>query len=141
MPKLKARDDVQSCSFDGHSYTVDKEGFVDVPTEAVADLLSHGFTVVTERAQQLTPEEEAAIEAKRQEQLKQKEADDAAAAEIAKKAEEEAAKQKEADDLKAQEVASLAASTETGPSAPAEPGTPTEATGSTAPAASKPAKK
>lgn len=45
--RLKDLNDVSSVSFDGDSYDV-IDGFVDVPEEAVADLLSHGFILISE---------------------------------------------------------------------------------------------
>lgn len=46
MPKLIAPENSTGCSFDGKNYETDKEGNVDVPDEAVADLLAHGFKPV-----------------------------------------------------------------------------------------------
>jgi hypothetical protein len=44
--KLNAPEGSTGCSFDGVEYTVDeKTGTVEVPDEAVASLLDHGFTV------------------------------------------------------------------------------------------------
>lgn len=44
MAKLKAPEGCKSCSHDGIEFEVDKNGVVDVPDEAVADLFNHGFT-------------------------------------------------------------------------------------------------
>jgi hypothetical protein len=46
MNKLKAPENCDGCSHDGVSYDVDKDGNVEVPDEAVADLLHHGFKPV-----------------------------------------------------------------------------------------------
>jgi len=44
MPKLKAPKTITSMSFAGKEYAVDKAGFVNVPKEAIAELVeSHGF--------------------------------------------------------------------------------------------------
>lgn len=43
MAKLKAPEGSTGCSHDGKEYEVDKDGLVDVPDEAVADLLPHGY--------------------------------------------------------------------------------------------------
>lgn len=45
MAKLKAPAGCSSCSFEGESYQV-KKGYVNVPTEAVSALVSHGFVSV-----------------------------------------------------------------------------------------------
>ena len=43
--KLKAPEGVSACSFDGEEFAVDADtGTVDVPDEAVAALVEHGFT-------------------------------------------------------------------------------------------------
>lgn len=42
MTKLYHRD-ATSCSFDGRSYDADEDGVFDVPAEAVAPLIDHGF--------------------------------------------------------------------------------------------------
>ena len=47
MPKLKTPANCDSASFDGETYTVGDDGFVDVPEEAVGPLLDHGFTAPT----------------------------------------------------------------------------------------------
>jgi hypothetical protein len=45
MPKLKAPEGFTNGSHDGVEFEADKNGMVDVPDTAVADLLNHGFTV------------------------------------------------------------------------------------------------
>lgn len=42
MTKLYHRD-ATSCSFDGRSYDADEDGVFEVPAEAVAPLIDHGF--------------------------------------------------------------------------------------------------
>ena len=44
MAVIIAPEGCTTCSHDGVAYEVDAEGFVTVAVEAVADLLSHGFT-------------------------------------------------------------------------------------------------
>ncbi len=46
MAKLKALAGCLACSFGGLTYSVDENGIVDVPDEAIAELLPHGFIVV-----------------------------------------------------------------------------------------------
>ena len=48
--KFKAREGASSVSFGGKEYKVGKDGTVDVPEEAAADLASHGFVPVAEKA-------------------------------------------------------------------------------------------
>ena len=48
MAKLKCPDNAGGLSFDGAEFTPDSDGIVDVPEEAVADALNHGFTIFTE---------------------------------------------------------------------------------------------
>lgn len=43
MAKMKAPEGCTGCSFNGEEFEVDKDGNVDVPEEAVAELSSHGF--------------------------------------------------------------------------------------------------
>jgi len=44
MAKMKAPADNKSgAGFNGEFYPVDKKGIIDVPDEAVPDLLNHGF--------------------------------------------------------------------------------------------------
>lgn len=46
MAKLKAPEGATGCSHGGQEYEVDaKTGTVEVPDEAVAELIHHGFTV------------------------------------------------------------------------------------------------
>jgi len=46
MAKMKAPADNKSgAGFGGEFYPVDKKGLIDVPVEAVPELLSHGFTL------------------------------------------------------------------------------------------------
>lgn len=42
MPKLKAPEGATACSFAGETFEV-VDGAVDVPDEAVAELMNHGF--------------------------------------------------------------------------------------------------
>lgn len=73
MVNMKAPDGTTGCSVGGESYKVDKKGFVEVPEEAVADLMQHGFVIeldeaaaqasmaaATERAQTIEAAEQAA---------------------------------------------------------------------------------
>lgn len=83
MPKLKAPENSTSCSFGGYEYAVEKDGLVCVPDEAVADLLSHGFTIPPAS---LSQEELDAIAARN---AAQKEIDDAAAKALQDAADEE----------------------------------------------------
>jgi hypothetical protein len=46
MPKLKAPEGATNCSHEGQMYEVDADGSVDVPDEAVAPLMCHGFTPI-----------------------------------------------------------------------------------------------
>lgn len=46
--KMKAPKGVSGCSFGGAEYECSKRGIVDVPDEAVADLVSHGFQPVSD---------------------------------------------------------------------------------------------
>lgn len=43
MPKLKAPEGSRSCSHEGTTYETDADGNVEVPDEAVVELVSHGF--------------------------------------------------------------------------------------------------
>lgn len=45
MAKMKAPDNCTSCSHNEQVFEIDDKGNVDVPEEAVADLLNHGFTI------------------------------------------------------------------------------------------------
>lgn len=47
MVKMKAPEGSSGCSFDGEEYKVAKDGTVEVPAEAVAQLMNHGFVVVS----------------------------------------------------------------------------------------------
>lgn len=51
MPKLKAPEHHYNISFDGKEYEVDSEGYVNVPDEAVNELVSHGYRQVDESEQ------------------------------------------------------------------------------------------
>jgi hypothetical protein len=44
MAKLKAPEGFTNGSHDGVEFEADKNGVVDVPDAAVADLMTHGFT-------------------------------------------------------------------------------------------------
>jgi hypothetical protein len=48
--KMQAPDGASGCSVDGTEYKCTKAGIVDVPDEAVADLLPHGFVPVAGKA-------------------------------------------------------------------------------------------
>jgi hypothetical protein len=48
--KMKAPKGASGCSFNGTEYECDKRGIVDVPDEAVAELVPHGFTPVGDKA-------------------------------------------------------------------------------------------
>lgn len=53
MAKLKAPEGATGCSHDGQQYEVDpKTGTVEVPDEAVADLIHHGFALAPAKAEQ-----------------------------------------------------------------------------------------
>jgi hypothetical protein len=47
MAKLKCPENCDSASFDGESFQADKNGFVEVPEEAVGALVDHGFKPAT----------------------------------------------------------------------------------------------
>lgn len=46
MVKMKAPEGTTGCSFNGEEFKVAKDGTVEVPAEAVAQLKDHGFVVV-----------------------------------------------------------------------------------------------
>lgn len=48
--KLQAPEGCTGASFDGVEYEADKNGVVEVPAAAAAELLSHGFTAVKPKA-------------------------------------------------------------------------------------------
>jgi len=54
-PRLLAPPGSGGCSFGGEEYLVDESGAVDVPDDAVADLVGHGFTGYIE--QEIVPDE------------------------------------------------------------------------------------
>lgn len=58
MPRMTAPKGATSATYDGETYTV-ANGFITVPHEALAPLMSHGFTPTGEADEQ---EEEAAAE-------------------------------------------------------------------------------
>jgi hypothetical protein len=47
MPKLKCPENCDSASFDGVEYPAEDSGLIEVPDEAVAALMFHGFTAPT----------------------------------------------------------------------------------------------
>jgi len=60
LAKLSAPECASSLSFDGQTYTVAKDGTVEVPTAAVADLIGcHGYTVALESPKKTKKEAKA----------------------------------------------------------------------------------
>lgn len=49
MVKMKAPEGTTGCSFNGEEFKVAKDGTVEVPAAAVAQLMDHGFTVVASK--------------------------------------------------------------------------------------------
>lgn len=85
MAKLKAPQDVSGFSFNGEAFEV-KKSFVEVPDEAIADALIHGFTL---EAEEVKPKTKAQEKAEAEAEAKAKE--EAEAAELAALEAEEAA--------------------------------------------------
>jgi hypothetical protein len=89
--KLKAPEGATSVSFDGESYEV-KDGIVEVPHEAVAELFSHGYTLHSTQDKTDVEIESEKLAAEANEKAAKEEADRLAKEEADRLAKEEADK-------------------------------------------------